>query len=173
MQVRDDLQMVWDVTEAQVAAGFSDDAPRVNTISFRKHAPLPADPKNLRKELRPWYVTTSARSAENMTEAELQELLRRARRENARDVLLHNPQLCEFMFDDTDGRQWGVRAWGAGTAAAVPVDPATSFGLTFVCEDGEQRSVELVYYQSVDDFQPAELIRVWAAASVTHQGSDK
>lgn len=169
MQVHDDMQMVWDVTETPVGVGFSDNTPRVNTISFRKQAPLPPDPDNPGREPKPWYVTTSDRSIEGMTEKELQELLLRARQEHPRGVLARTPQLCEFMFDDPNGRQWGVRAWGAGTAAAAPVDPPTSFGLTFVCEDGEQRGVEFDAYRPLYTFRGADLIKQWAGAPATRQ----
>jgi hypothetical protein len=99
-----------------------------------------------------------------MSDAELGALLNATRKESPRGLLASeiNFQFLEFIFDDGQGRQWGVRV----TGAAGYVNPAEP-GLDFLCEDGEQRRARFPEYRSLDSLTPHDIAMEWSKAAVT------
>ena len=65
------------------------------------------------------------------------------------------------LFDAPDGRRWGAFATSPVSAAGVPIDPPITRSMIFVCEGGEQRSVDIGLSHADQDEMPLqELVRL-------------
>jgi len=103
------------------------------------------------------YVAQLPSDIESADEVGWKDLLRAARQTAPRGALIGHAHFRRFMFDDFEGKQWGVVANGA-----MGGDP----GLHFLCEDGEELPVPLPSYRSLESYQYnyEELINEWAKA---------